>query len=95
MCVLQCPCGMVVSTNRCQARCIRCGTVLGAKHLISLPKKTPDGPAKKAQGEGRAEKSNAEAATGASGARRQDVLAKYVSLVIIAAARSLRERGAT
>src|SRR5262249_54445106 len=46
MCVLQCPCGMVVSTDRCQARCIRCGRVLGSEHRLAKPEhaKTKNAP---------------------------------------------------
>jgi hypothetical protein len=84
---------MVVSTDRCQARCIRCGTILGANHLLTVPGRAPAEQTKRAEDESHAEKTNAETSAGAAGVGRHAVLAKYVSLVIIAAARSLCERG--
>lgn len=36
MCVLQCTCGMFVSTSGKQARCIRCGAILGARNEMRM-----------------------------------------------------------
>jgi hypothetical protein len=93
MCLLQCPCGMVVSTRRCQTRCIRCGAILGASDLMAVPGQAPAEATKPVEGECHAETAYAATPAGASGAGHHAALAKYVSLVIIAAARSLCERG--
>lgn len=90
MCVLECSCGMVVSTRGTRTRCIRCGAILGPCDVLEMkteqirgncearvPKEGPDQEADDAdpRGEG-----------------RHAALAAYVSVVIIAAARALQTR---
>lgn len=110
MCVYQCPCGMVVSTDRSPVRCIRCGTALVADHLLVRPVRAAaseaqptgaDNGTEKSGGAGvGAEKSGTEksregVSLGAHGAGRHTALAQEMLLVIIAAARTLVERTAS
>ena len=110
MCVYQCPCGMVVSTDRSPVRCIRCGKGLGADHLLVRPVESTVGEAQSADtGHGTeesseeahgaeksgTEKSREEVSPGATGAGRHTALGQELLLVIIAAARNLRDRTAS
>ncbi len=100
MCVLQCRCGMVISTPADRARCIRCGAVLSSADRLPAE---ATGAAESVAG-GSAEKPTSEdEETGRAGegtddhqrrqqGSQQHVLATYVTLVIIAAARVCGER---
>jgi hypothetical protein len=92
MCVLQCPCGMVVSTDRRQARCLRCGTVLGAQHQFRAPGRVAAEPTKGTDDGSQKEQADRETDGGAQCAERPSALAHHVLLAILAAARSLGQR---
>jgi len=91
MAIFECPCGMVVSTPACQTRCIRCGTVLGPHHLLRVASSAT----------ATADDRDASGMTAAAKDERpphhdeRSVIATYVSLVVIAAARGLCERSGT
>jgi hypothetical protein len=90
MCVLQCQCGMVVSTRERQTRCIRCGTILGPCERLELKVEQSRGECE-ARNDG--EVSDRETCDAdARGDRRHAALAAYVTVVILAAARTLWER---
>ena len=90
MCVLQCPCGLVVSTSRAQARCIRCGRTLGPSNRLPAP--TPPAVHSKPSPTV-ADGSKAGATEASPDGQGPAALTTYVTLVIIAAARSLCGRG--
>jgi hypothetical protein len=91
MCVLQCPCGLVVSTARAQVRCIRCGRTLGPCNRLTVPMppitetETVSQTATRPDGPGTTD-------NGPNG-QGPATLTTYVTLVVIAAARSLFARG--
>jgi hypothetical protein len=91
MCVLQCPCGLVVSTSRAQARCIRCGRTLGPSNRLTVPTPPIAGTKTVSQSVTRPDKTG----TTDNGPNGQGpaALTTYVTLVVIAAARSLLVRG--
>lgn len=100
MCVLQCRCGMVISTPAARARCIRCGAVLSSADRLPVDAREAAESAAGATDDhatsAGAESGRPEQATddqqGRDHKSRHDVLATYVSLVIIAAARVCAER---
>ena len=84
MCVLQCSCGMVVSTRGTQARCIRCGAILGPCDAFEIRTELPRGDREATEQE---ESDQDTVEPDARADRRHEALAAYVSLVIISAAR--------
>ena len=90
MCVLQCSCGMVVSTRGTQTRCIRCGAILGPCDVLELRTEQTRG---KREAKDQAESDQDTVEPDARGDGRHAELAAYVSLVIISAARTVWGRG--
>jgi uncharacterized protein YciW len=82
---------MVVSTPAGQARCLRCGAILGVADALRLPA-APAANAEPADGQqSTTEGASEDVPRGQE--KRFDALATYVSLVVIAAARSCFGRG--
>lgn len=95
MCVLQCQCGMVVSTRQRRTRCIRCGTILGPCEKLELTVEQSRGEcATRNRGEAADREAPVREACDADarGDCRHAALAAYVTVVILAAARTLWER---
>ncbi len=90
MCVLQCSCGMVVSTRGTQARCIRCGAILGPCDAFEIRTELPRGDREATEQE---ESDQDTVEPNARADRRHEALAAYVSLVIISAAQAQWGRG--
>jgi hypothetical protein len=90
MCVLQCSCGMVISTRGPQARCIRCGAILGPCDVLELRTEQTRGK-REAKDQEESDEDKVEPDARVDG--RHEALAAYVSLVIITAARAQWGRG--
>ncbi len=90
MCVLQCTCGMVVSTRERQRRCIRCGAVLGPCDKLELRLEQTRDECEARRDEEAPDREACDA--DARGDRRHEALAAYVTVVVLAAARALWER---